>query len=330
MLCRMKPIFRFFSLILLSSVASAQLQLPKNESIPIDGYVAQVNDRVITRGEVVQMLAPMLPELYQRFQGEALEIELEKAFKKVRGELIERALIMEAFKKRGGDIPDQYVNDEIDRVISSRYKGDAALFEQALTSQKKTREEFMEEIREQMSVGMMFSEEVARRARITPEQVREAYEKNKERYFIPEKVKHSVILLNKGTTDEDQAVKRQEAESIRQRLVEGADFAETAKKSSEGGRAADGGAFPWMQPKDVRPELVEVLATLPAGQISQIIESEKEFYIVKLDARRQSGYKTFDEVRKELEAELVETEKQRLKERWMDRLTKENYVRIYD
>ena len=77
---------------------------------------------------------------------------------------------------------------------------------------------------------------------LTPEQVREAYEADKESYFIPEKVKYSVIVLNKGATPEDQAVKQAEAESIRKRLVEGADFAETAKAVSEGSRAAEGGA----------------------------------------------------------------------------------------
>ena len=31
---------------------------------------------------------------------------------------------MEAYKAQGGQIPDQYVNDEIRRVINERYKGD--------------------------------------------------------------------------------------------------------------------------------------------------------------------------------------------------------------
>jgi len=84
---------------------------PQNRSIEIDGYAAKVNDRVITRGEVMEALAPVLPELYRAHQGAQLEEELEKAFVKTRNELVERTLIMEAFKERGGQIPDQYVND---------------------------------------------------------------------------------------------------------------------------------------------------------------------------------------------------------------------------
>ncbi|MCF7818480.1 MAG: peptidyl-prolyl cis-trans isomerase [Kiritimatiellales bacterium] len=327
----MKKTLPILAFLFAAAVVSGQTNVgPKNVSVEIDGYAAKVNDRVITRGEVREMLAPMLPELYRVYQGAQLEEELQKAFVKARDELVERALIMEAFKTRGGQIPDQYVNDEIKRVINERFKGDNALFEQVLSEQKKTRAEYMETIREQMAVGMMINEEVAQRARVTPEQVRDAYEANKEDYFIPEKVQFSVILLNKGTTPEDQAVKRTEAESIRKRLIDGADFAATAKEVSEGSRAAEGGAFPWLQPKDVRPELQATIASLPAGEISEIVETDTELYILKMEARQQSGYKTFDEVRQTIKTALTTQERDRLKARWIARLKENNYVVIYD
>lgn len=326
---------RTFSITILALLASATAwgqfaQAPEKRSVEIDGYAAKVNDRVITQGEVREALAPMLPELYRTYQGAQLEKELDKAFKKVRNDLVERALIMEAFKERGGQIPDQYVNDEIKRMINERFKGDKALFEQVLAEQKKTRAEYMETIREQMAVGMMINEEVSRRVRITPEQVRKEYEAHLDRYAIPEKVKYSVIVLNKGATPEDRAVKLEEAESIRKRLLGGADFNETAKEVSEGSRAADGGAFPWMQPKDARPELRETLRHLPAGEISEIIPTDTQLYLVKVEARRQAGHKSFDEVRQGIKASLAAKERERLKRRWIDRLRKKYYVVIYD
>jgi len=321
---------RFIFLFISTTLFGQTNVMPQYRSIEIDGYAARVNERVITRGEVMEALASVLPELYRTYQGAALEKELEKAFVKARDELVERALIMEAYTAQGGQIPDQYVNDEIKRHINERFKGDEAQFEQVLTEQKKTRAEFRDIIREQMAVGFLMSEEVYRRARVTPEQVREAYEADKENYFIPEKVKYSVIVLNKGATPEDQVVKHDEAESIRTRLVEGADFNETAKAVSEGSRAAEGGAFPWMQPKDVRPELQEILKTLPAGEISEISATDTELYIVKVEARRQAGHKSFDEVRQSIKTDLNAKERDRLKARWISRLKENNYVVIYD
>jgi parvulin-like peptidyl-prolyl isomerase len=329
----MKTALKTLFFLILPGLAFGQaslLQQPQPVSVEIDGYAAKVNDRVITRGEVREAMAPLMPELYRAFQGPQLEEELQKAFKRTREELVQRALIVAAYKAKGGAIPDQYVNDQINSEINSRYKGDKALFEQVLTEQKKTRTEYMDFIREQIIVNYLTNEEVGRRARVTPEQVRQEYETNKETYFIPEKVKYGVIVLNKGATADDQALKLAEAGKIRQRLLDGADFAETAKEVSEGSRAADGGSFPWMQPKDVRTELQEPLQTLPAGQISEVIDTEQQLYIIKVEARRQSGYKTFDEVRQDIQNALTAKERERLRERWIARLKESNYVVYYD
>ena len=44
-----------------------------------------------------------------------------------------------------------------------------------------------------------------------------------------------------------------------------------------------------MQPQNVRPELQETLKTLPAGEISEIIATDTELYLVKVEARRLAG-----------------------------------------
>jgi peptidyl-prolyl cis-trans isomerase SurA len=248
----------------------------------------------------------------------------------VREELIERNLIAEAFKARGGQIPDQYVNDEIKRMIKSRFKGDKALFEQVLTEQKKTRAEYMEIIREQMAVGMLMNEEVSQRVKITPKQIRDEYDSNLEKFAIPEKIKYSIIVLNKGVTSDDKRVKKEEAESIRKRIVDGENFNEVAKEVSEGSRAKEGGAFPWMQPKDIRPVLQEALKNLAVGEVSPIITTDSELCLLKVDARRQAGYKPFDEVRLSIKSALQSKERARLKKNWIKRLKQTNYVVLYD
>lgn len=304
--------------------------LPQKMTIEIDGYAAKVNNRVITRGEVRMAMMSQLEQLAQTFQGAQLDLEQQKLFIKTRDELIERALIMEAFKEKGGEIPDQYIDDEIKRVIADRFKGDKAMFEQVLTEQKKTRQEYKDTLREQMAVGMMFNEEISRRARVTPEQIKNAYENNKEQYYIPEKVEYSVLVLNKGETPEDQAVKREEILSVQKQLKDGADFGTLATEVSEGSRAADGGKFPWMQPKDARPELQETLQSLPAGELSGIIETDSEFYILKIHARRQSGWESFNEVQQTIKISLESKERDRLKKRWISRLKSTIYNVTYD
>ena len=303
---------------------------PAQTSVEIDGYAARVNNRVITRGEVMEALAPVLPELYRAYQGDQLKEAVDNAFIQVRKDLIERALIMEAFRSTGGQIPDQMVNDEIKRTINTRFKGDKTLFEQVLAERKMTRAEYMDKIREKIAVSWMTSDNISLRARVTPEQVLQTYQQEKDNYLIPEKVKYSLIVLNKGETPVDQAVKKKEAAGIREQLLQGANFAETAKTVSEGSRADNGGSFPWMQPKDARQELQDTLNGLPVGEISEVIETDTQLYIIKIEARQQSTYTPFEEVRREIQDRLEAEERKRLHDRWIERLREENYVVIYD
>ena len=302
-----------------------------NQPVEIDGYAAKVNDRIITIAEVREAVAPLLPELYRSYEGEQLQQAVSVAYTQALNELVERALILETFEQKGGQIPDQYINDEIRRIINERFNGNEAQFEQLLAAQKTSRSDYMETVRNQMIIGMMINQEVSQRARVTPEEIQTYYDTHKEQdFFIPEKVKFSVIVLNKGETEEEQSVKLVEAQSLRQKLLDGADFAETAKASSEGSRASEGGLFPWMQPTEARKELQDVLHTLPAGQISEIIDADKQLYIVKIEARRQSAYRTFDAVRKEIREALLAMERQRLRARWIERLKADHYIRIYE
>ena len=213
-----------FTVFAVTLMASAQTNLaagnPPARTIPIDGYAAKVNDRVITIAEVREAVAPTLQELYQRYEGEQLTQALTHAYDQARNELIEQALILECYEARGGTIPDQYIADEIKRIINERFNGDEARFEQLLTSQKKSRADYMETVRNQMIVGMMVGQEVSQRARVTPEQIRTFYDEHRETdFFIPEKVKYSVIALNKGETPEEQTVKLAEANTLHEKTA---------------------------------------------------------------------------------------------------------------
>jgi len=327
-----KQTFLFFIWISLSLEVFGQGVLglkPKVNSIEIDGYAARVNDRVITRGEVLTEMGPIILQLQRSFHGAKFKEEFDRAFKKTCNNMVNRILILSAFKELGGRVPEEYVQNEVHHIIKTRFKNDPAQFEQSLALRKMTRSDYLDKLRDDIKVRIMLNEVVRRRARITPSQVRKEYEKTKQKYFIPEKVKYSVILINKGKNPQDLKIKRKEALKIRKELLAGKDFAEMAKQVSEGARAAEGGKFPWMQPKDARPELRKALHTLEVGKISDLIETKNEFYILKIHGRRKANYQPFEKVRGDIKKILEKKEQERLKKRWIKRLREKNYVVIF-
>lgn len=321
------------SLLLLAIPLLTHAQSPNptaTQTIPIDGYAAKVNTTIITRSDVRSAMAPILPQLYRRYQGAQLEQQLENTYQQTREQLIEQALIYAAFEARGGQIPDHYVQSEIDRTVRDRFQGDRAKFEETLAAEKITYQEYLEKTRRNISTSMLMNEEINRRARINPETIRNTYETNRHQYLIPEKIKHSVLLLHHGDTPQERQLKQATANRILQRLQAGEDFNTLATEYSEGARADQGGSFPWLQLKDIDPALRAPLSQLTVGQHSPIIENESRFLILKVDARRNAAYQPFSEVREAIKKELTAAERDRLYTRWIERLKKEHYIQRYD
>lgn len=326
----MKKLFLPILLIGHGLCAGAQTNQTQVRKNMVDGYAAKVNDRAITVGEILDIVEPQQPELQRTSSSEAEYYEkLDLLFKTILNDLIEKELIIEDYKNAGGALPDRYVTEEIKRIINSSYGGNEALFERMLTERRMTREEYMQTIREKIIVGMMTSDRVIRRARVTPKQIRDAYDENIEEFAIPEGIKFRAIMLNKGTTTEEQQVKREEAENILKKLKDGADFAQIAKTESEGENAQQGGDFPWIELESLPEILQEELKMVSTGEISSIISSGEALYIIKIEGRREAGYLTFEEVRERINEVLLMEEQQRLHDEWITQLKKTNYVKTY-
>ncbi len=301
----------------------------RTQGIPVDGFAAMVNDRVITVSDVLTFVQPIERELRTRYTGEDLRNRVVEAYDKSLNALIERALIIEEFARLDGNIPDPYVDDRIQEIILDRFNGDRTAFLQALAQDGATLDEWRDEIRNQLIISILRRQEVLMHVAVPPRKVRETYEARRDEYRTPEEIKVSMIVLNKGETDTETTVKRQEAESVLEKLRGGANFAETAKVVSEGSRAARGGDWGWIQPDILRPELNKALEALSPAEISEVIESEDAFYILTLEGRKQASYKSFADVQAEIEMELRRAEEERLHSAWIDRLRQRHVVRTF-
>ena len=259
------------------------------KTIPIDGYAAKVNQTIITRSDVRATMAPVLPQLYSKYEGTELDQKLEEAYVNAREQLIDQALIVIAFEKQGGQIPDYFVNNEIDRIIRARFNGDKAAFEQSLSKDQITYDNYVKKIRNNITSSVLMNEQINQRAKISPEAVRIFYEANRYRYLIPEKIRYSVIMLNSGATLEEKSLKKNNAMLIMKKLNSGEDFNLLAKEFSEGARANQGGSYPWLQLKDIDKSLHQYLNQLRTGEISSIIEIKNQLLILKVDARRNAA-----------------------------------------
>ena len=81
---------------------------------------------------------------------------------------------------------------------------------------------------------------------------------------------------------------RQLVERLRQQITQGANFAELARSFSQSASAATGGNLGWVREDQLDPVLIEAIATMKPGELSQPIQGIDGFYILTLRNRRIS------------------------------------------
>ena len=126
------------------------------------------------------------------------------------------------------------------------------------------------------------------------EDIKAAYDAKYADGFGGEEYNASHILVE--TEDEAKAVKTQ--------LDEGADFAETAKSTSTGPSGPNGGELGWFGLGAMVPEFEAAVTALEPGTISDPVQTQFGWHIVKLNEKRMAEAPALEQVRDEIAEEV--------------------------
>jgi len=190
-------------------------------------------------------------------------------------------------------------------------------------------EEWKKNLRTSIIVSLMRKREVESKVSVAPQSVRDAYAQTAAAYRIPDQVELWMIVIHCGTTPEENALKHKQAEDIYRRLLARERFDELAKQVSEGPKASKGGYVGWIDPTTRRDELADAIASLAPGEISEIITAGNEYYILKVEGRKNGTVIPFEKAQQAIRQELHKKEAQRLYDAWIARLKKNAYIKKY-
>jgi len=110
---------------------------------------------------------------------------------------------------------------------------------------------------------------------------------------IPKTINISHILLLPTSATDVLETKGGFLDSLRQSILDGADFAEIAREHSEDpGSAQNGGNLGWTKPGNFFPEFEEAVAELDSGEISGLVRTPVGYHIIQLLGRRGEEFDT--------------------------------------
>ncbi len=133
---------------------------------------------------------------------------------------------------------------------------------------------------------------------VTEAQARAAYEEQIAK-LTPEPEVHARHILVKT---------QQEAYDILKQLRAGADFLELAKKSSDGPSAQTGGDLGYFARGQMVKPFEDAAFALQPGQISEPVQTEFGWHIIKVEDKRNRPLPSFDEVKDQLMQSLVQNQ----------------------
>jgi peptidyl-prolyl cis-trans isomerase D len=141
---------------------------------------------------------------------------------------------------------------------------------------------------------------------VTDEDIESFYRKNFNRYIIPEQrsARHILIKTTEGDTEDALSEKYARAEQVLEMAKSGEDFAELAKQYSEGPTGPMGGDLgAFARGRMVKP-FDDAVFTMNEGEISDIVESQFGFHVIKLEKTEPAHTRTLEEVKGEIASQL--------------------------
>jgi len=301
----------------------------------IDGVAAIVNTEVITISQVRDLVGARERALAEVYSGQELQDKVKEMRLAALKDLIDRQLILQEFRalqEKGANIPDYVIDDRVQTIIREEFGGDRGAFVRTLAAQGYTLTKFKEIEKEKIVVQAMRQSKVDNNFIVSPTRIQAYYNKNKMAYAIPAQVKlRMIVIRNEADSDiPGTGSKKELASEIRQKITEGAEFARMAQMYSEDeGTQEVGGDWGWIETNTLNEKLTQVAFSLRPGEVSPVVEIGSTFYVLMVEAKKSAAVKPMADVRDEIEQNLIQQERLKVQNRWLDTLREKAYIKIF-
>jgi len=225
------------------------------------------------------------------------------------------------FNQLWEQIPEDYKLQLDKSMVLDQMISEKLLIQEAINMGLEEDKDVLEQIRkmtEQILAQTLIEREILDEVKISDEEVAKYYTENKNDFTEKEQVHLLNILVE---TEE-------EAQDILEQLKTGGDFGEIAREKSTGPSAAQGGDLGYLSKGTIIPEIEEVIFALEIGTISEIINTEYGFHILKILDKKPEEVKTIEEVKEDIIQTLLPTKQKEAFENLLEELKSKVEIEI--
>jgi peptidyl-prolyl cis-trans isomerase SurA len=137
-------------------------------------------------------------------------------------------------------------------------------------------------------------------------------------------VRHILVRTNELVSENDA---RRKLLNLRDRIVNGVDFAELARLNSDDGSASRGGDLGWVYPGDTVPEFERAFTELKPMELSQPVKTPFGWHLIQVLERRTADMSS-DRKRVEARRALLDRKGDEAYQEWLRQLRDRAYVEL--
>ncbi len=234
--------------------------------------VAKVNDVEITKDELYNQLVAQ--------NGEAALNAL----------IAEKIMVAEVEAKEI-TVTDEEIQENINEMTD--YYGGEEEMNNALTQYNLT----LDDMKENITTNLQLQKVLEPYVEITDEEIQEYFTTNKEYLDQAEEVKASHILVETKET----------ADEVKEKLNGGADFADLAKEySTDTSNSQSGGSLGYFGKGQMVAEFDEKAFSMKVDEISDPIQTQFGYHIIKVEDHKEAKEATLDEVKEDIRKSIFQ------------------------
>lgn len=270
---------------------------------------ARVNGRPVATKDVQKLAAQI---------AQAASVSSDQVWSDALQQIVTLELLGQAAQKEGLTVSKAEVEQELKDLKTQM--GGTDKFEQSLGGASEA--EFRAELQRSLIIEKLLDKHI--KVEVGQAAVEAYYKENQAEFERPPMVRASHIQLRIGDNEE---AARKRAESIRQRLEKGEDFAKLATELSDDARTAKRGGDLGFFPQHPTP-LAEAAFKLKPGEISDPVKTPYGLHLVKVTDTRPAGIAPLVEVADEVRSLLEEEEREDKEEAFIEGLRSKAKIEI--
>jgi peptidyl-prolyl cis-trans isomerase SurA len=311
----------------------------------VEEIIARINNEIVTRTEYVRSRDQLKQEIQQQDPANVDRIFSEKQ-RDVLRDLIDQQLLLQKGKDLGitGD------TELIKRLDEMRKEMNLATLEdleKAAEAQGASYEDYKQNLRNQIVTQKVIGQEVGSRLSINKEDERKFYDEHRAEMDQPEEVRLSEILIapktpvqptpsadtkpeppSEADTEAALAAAQAKAQDLLDQIHKGAQFADLAKKYSDGPSAKDGGDLSYFKRGSLAKELEDKVFALKAGEVTDVIRTKQGYVILQATEHQKGGIPTFKEIEPRIQDALYMQKLQPALRAYLTKLREDAFIDI--